>query len=566
MASQPLTLIEFLETPGGLAVLHFTQTVLFSMMAYILGAEFWRTKNRSLVYKFLAALSITLINTGTTVIYIMEALYGTASDQKIFPLLFNSFFIITVLALARAFIYEYVVNKKLFNRAVNSAMAGAVVIYVLMQIYWLSIYRPGMLFGQSVLQLGLAMFFLSVLLVSIFYLIRFRKTYRFRLVAGFSSIAAVQIINIYGALSGNVPPFLSLLRSAVPILVPVMFTSVVFKELIESVVFMVDKLKSTLEHQSDMVFELMKMGSQLSDMSDSLVKGAMDGWNKLAFVVETIREQINDSDSLMTISGNTISAFDDVSATTMNSFLQNVEQNAIDLLHRAEPEKDGERDFIPAVTRGADLAEETSLAIDRLQKSFPLIREALDEIGETADRTNMLSLNASIEAARAGENGRGFAVVAEEINRLAESSLTGSNNLKMRVGEVIENLEKSGSKIRLAVDELSSALKLMKSPVCNENNTAGLESLNVSIEEMRQELSRQSGIILRIHDDAVSTEFMVANNKKHSEEMKDKISEHITNIETIAGISDMINDMIEKLNEKTNLMIAHAGELKDITS
>ena len=57
------------------------------------------------------------------------------------------------------------------------------------------------------------------------------------------------------------------------------------------------------------------------------------------------------------------------------------------------------------------------------------IGDIVQTINLIADRTNLLSLNASIEAARAGEHGRGFAVVAEEIRALSDRAAAASADI-----------------------------------------------------------------------------------------------------------------------------------------
>src|SRR6185503_10897845 len=69
-----------------------------------------------------------------------------------------------------------------------------------------------------------------------------------------------------------------------------------------------------------------------------------------------------------------------------------------------------------------DSMAQSATVMREMGKRASEINSIVDTINLIAERTNLLSLNASIEAARAGEAGRGFGVVAEEIRNLADRS------------------------------------------------------------------------------------------------------------------------------------------------
>ncbi|TGK27914.1 methyl-accepting chemotaxis protein [Leptospira gomenensis] len=92
-----------------------------------------------------------------------------------------------------------------------------------------------------------------------------------------------------------------------------------------------------------------------------------------------------------------------------------------------------------------EFVEDLSKSLSSLGDSFRSVGEVNRIMSEVADRTNLLSLNASIEAARAGDAGKGFAVVAQEVSKLAESS-AGNADLISKIIRDSSNHVSTGQK------------------------------------------------------------------------------------------------------------------------
>lgn len=84
----------------------------------------------------------------------------------------------------------------------------------------------------------------------------------------------------------------------------------------------------------------------------------------------------------------------------------------------------------------ADASEQSVLKMKVLNEQAEQINSISALVGEIADQTHLLALNASIEAAHAGEHGSGFAVVAQQVKKLAEQSSNAVLAIKQLIGQI----------------------------------------------------------------------------------------------------------------------------------
>ena len=189
-------------------------------------------------------------------------------------------------------------------------------------------------------------------------------------------------------------------------------------------------------------------------------------------------------------------------------------------------------------------------AVNKVGTASGEIVQIINLIGEIADETNLLSLNASIEAARAGEAGKGFAVVASEIGKLAQNSTESVANITNLIAEINRLVEDAVRQAGNSAGDISESAQLIQTAVD-------------TFDTIFKNIQDTSYLIDNVVDEINKVDEVASNVAAISEEQAASSDEILATSESMLNQAENISKNSQQVEEESDKLANSADHLAD---
>lgn len=311
------------------------------------------------------------------------------------------------------------------------------------------------------------------------------------------------------------------------------------------------------------IASMKEMIRQMGHVSDRLEKQAGSSKN--------VSGEMNSAANIQSQSMTELHATVDQLSVSVNEIAQNATQLAgvvADTKEDSDKVEDKMRTTVEVSEKGKADMESVGNALHNIEISIHNLEEAVDKvgtasgeivdiiklIGDIAEETNLLSLNASIEAARAGEAGRGFAVVASQIGVLAKNSADSVAHITSLINEInglvddaVKQGRSSASDIESSADLIHTAVDTFDQIFQNIQETSHL--IEGVVEKINQVDQVATNVAAISEEQAASSDEILATSESMLQQAK-SISKNSEQVEAEAGnlaeSADQLADQVKQ--------------------